>query len=371
MFESITARAQRQILDDLYVSASTLAENSNGLLVAYEPDLKRFEYASLSVNPAHYRIEGQPIQDCDQVDFIAESVDKRYKYLPLAIKEFNEGSKDTSDLLGAVDAEAEVLRSGQNTVDAYEHIELLDVALGGVAKANHHRRNGVELRSILVASKAVQFLGINLHNLKGIPPEVARGFLNGIGVEVEDDDTVQVPSFLKIAFDATYLTFPSTKTHEKTRRLHREAIKGFNSLSVTALAKELDKSNEGSNISAQVSLAAPGTTVKLLDTSELTEKQAADLGVSLDGETYVIGSINPAIGKFAKHALTFAHALRLGRDDAHFRMDKVPLCVSEESDVRRLGSRMVAHALAIEPDRSFIQDWDNNLVVSRINSANS
>lgn len=364
MFENLTAKAQNQILEALYESAHILAENSKGLLVAYEPDLKRFEHASLSVNPTHFRIDGKRIEDPDEADVIASSVDRRYVKLPDALDAFDEATQvDEEPGTGVISQQEEVLKSGQNVINGFEHIELIDVVLGGVASSNRHRRKRVPHRTMLVASKAIDLLGVNLAAID-IPPELIKAFLNGMGVEVEHDDTVQVRSFLKIAFDATYLTFPATRTFKGVRGMQGKAIKYFNTLSTTTAANDLDR-NKSADAPVEANIAMPGTTVKLLDIPALSNKQKEELKVNDDDEIEVIGSINPGVLKFASNSLTYAYALRLDQSPPAVWVDGKFICLRSKEDIRRFGGRMVSIAERLEPGKRFIQDWKDELPVIR------
>lgn len=357
MIENLTSKAQGQIMDALYESASTLAHHSNELFVAYEPDLHRFGYQSMSVFPLHYRVGGNPIEVPDDLDGIATTVDPRYQELPKVIEKHDE---DT----GTVTQMGHVLRSGQNLALGMEHAELIDIALAEVGFSNHFRRHGIPNRSILVASKAIDFMGVNVEALK-VDTGIVKLFLDGVGIEIEPDGTVPVRKFLSIAIDATYLTIPSTQTFAGIRGVQGRAIGEFNKRVVKSLRKDMDRSNEGDHTPALLGVAVPGTTVKYLSNTSLSQPQAEYLGVEPDEDVQVIGNISPAITKFMGEALTYAVAVRLDQAPPELAVSPNFVALRNRDDVENLASGLVDLAAELEPGKRFIYDRNGDLPVKR------
>lgn len=344
-------------MDSLHSSAVTLAEGSNDLLCAYEPDLKRFKYQSLSIQPSHYRIDGKPIEDISVSDAVATAVDPRYAGLPATLEKYDAET-------GALTQMGHVLRSGQNVALGMEHADLFDIALGEVGISNHFRKQKIAHRPVLIVSKAMDFLGVNIEALK-MPPDIVTTFLKGLDIEVEPDNTVPVRRFLGVAAAAVYMTVPSTKTFSQIRGLQHEAIGWFNKHVTSSLAKDLDRGNEGNHQPVLLGVAAPGTTVKKLDVDALDDELKERHQINTGEEVDVVGGINPGIVRFMKQALTYAAAIRLENDPPAVAIDKEFLCVKARKDVSELADKLVALASGLEPDKRFIYDETGALPVIR------
>lgn len=341
-------KSQKQVLDAMYESASVLAENSDGMFHAYEPNPDRFKYHSILPLKHNYRVEGAPIPNIDDSDSIASIVDSRYEKLPEAIDLHEQNT-------GAITQISNVLRSGQSVALGLEHGELIDVAMAEVGVSNALRRRGIEHRSALVVSKAIDFMGVNIEYL-GIPPDYVKTYLAGIGIEVNDDDTVPVRDFLSIAAHAIYMTIPSTKTFADIRAIQEVAIKTFNARSTEALSKEIDSSDP---FPVLLGVAVPGTTVKILDTDQIESDDDDERPIE------VIGQISPGITKFMSGALTYATAIRLDETPPLVQIHKDFLCVKDKGDIDSLAERLVEVASELEPDKRFVYDGSGDLRVIR------
>lgn len=343
-------------MDSMHESATTLAENSGGLFSVYEPG--RFGHQTLSINPSHYRVDGQPIEDVPTSDAVAGIVDARYKLLPEVIEEHDKST-------GAFTQMGHVLRSGQNVGIGMGHAELIDIALYGVGTSNFFRRREINHRAVLVASKAIDFLGVDIERL-GIDPELASVYLKGLGVEVQpEDNTVQVRDFLRLAFDNVYLTIPSTKTFSKIRGMQSDAIKWFNGLSTSSLKKALDRSNEGGSSPILLNVALPGTTMKRLDTGAMTEEQRIRYGIEENQEVEVIGAINPAVSKFMGQVLLYASEIRLDHVPPAICVDKDFVCLKNQEDMFAAADKLLGCSAALEPAKKFVYDDSGELPVIR------
>lgn len=355
MLERITERAQDQIMGSMYESAKVLADSSNGLFCAYEPDLDRFPHLSLSVSPSHYRIDGRPIADIDTSDLVASQVDSRYEKLPDSLESYDRHT-------GALTQIGKVLRSGQNVAMGLEHGELIDVAMAEVGVSNHLRRQRVAHRSALIVSKAIDFMGVNIDSLN-ISPDIASAFLTGLGVGVEDDNTVPVRDFLALAADATYLTIPSTKTFADIRGYQGQAVKMFNDWSIKTMQKDMDRESGGQP--TLLGVAVPGTTVKLLDFGALDEDHEYKYLDFSDRQTEVVGHISPGITKFMGAALTYATAIRLDETPPKVCIDKDFLCVSTEDDVTELAASLIKISKSLDPAKEYLYDSTGDLPTIR------
>lgn len=349
----LTAKVQGEIIDALYDSAATLAEGSDGLLQAYRPDLKRFGYQSLLGLHHHFQIDYQPIGDTDTADAVASQIDRRYRNLPAALEQYNQ-------MHGTLDQMGELMRGGQNVALGMEHADLFDILLGEVGISNHFRRQHIPHRPILIASKAMDFLGVRLEALD-IRSELAKPILRGFGVDLEPDNTIPVRQFLGKAA-TVYLTIPDTKTFADIRGLQRKTIEQFNRKAMGGLMKELRKDKAAP---ALLGVAAPGTTVKKLNIPALDDGQKRQLGIEPGDDVEVIGRINPGIRAFLKRAVTYATAIRLDDDPPKIAIDKDFMCVATKDDVNTLASKLVTLASSLEPHKKFIYDEMDELPVIR------
>lgn len=354
MLERITERAQDQIMGSMYESATVLADNSDGLFCAYEPDLERFPYLSLSVSPSHYRIDGKPIADVDTSDLVASQVDSRYEKLPEVLDVYDQDTKALTQIGNA-------LRSGQNVALGLEHGELIDVAMAEVGVSNYLRRQNIAHKSALIVSKAIDFMGVNIDSLN-IAPDISRAFLTGLGVRVEDDNTVPVRDFLAIAADVTYLTIPSTKTFANIRGLQHQAVKMFNERSTRSIDEDMSSSGDSPTL---LGVAVPGTTVKLLDFGALDDDNQYEYLDFSNKQTEVVGYISPGIIKFMKRALTYATAIRLDETPPKVCIDKDFLCLQEAKDVEKLASSLVEISKLLDPNKEYVYDQRGDLPTIR------
>lgn len=365
MFENLTEHAQRQIMGALYESAATHAELSGGFFVAYEPDLKRFGYQSLSANPNHYRLNGEPL-DPGMSDAVAATVDKRYAGVPGAVRELDSRT-------GVVTQIGHVLASGQNVVLGSEHGELVDVPFGLVGVSNRLREQGVAHRSGMIVSKAIDFLGINAEALPA-PIDVIESYLGSIGIAIEDDGTIPARSFLRIAAEVTYFTVPSTQSFKNIRKLQQTGIRKFNEHVSEQIAEDMDESRKSDQDPLLFMIALPGTVNKLLDKEGYTAGQ--DLGgnyqtvpsvidVRDDRRIEVVGSISPGVARFLGRALTYATVVRLDELNPKVAIDKDFVCVSSAESVLTIASKLVNLAGIIEPEKLFAYDTKGNLPLLR------
>lgn len=352
---NITAKAQSEIMDSMHESATTLAENSGGLFSVYEPG--RFSHQTLSVTPSHYRVDGHPIEDVDVSDTVAGIIDSRYSLLPSVIEEHDQST-------GAFTQMGHILKSGQNVGIGMGHAELIDIALYGVGTSNFFRRRGINHKAVLVASKAIDFLGVDIEKLQ-IDPEFTAVYLKGLGVDVEPDNTVQVRDFLRLGFDHIYLTVPATRTFSKVRGVQGAGIKWFNSQSTSSLEKALDRSNEGKNSPTLLNVALPGTTMKRLDIEAMSEGKRHEYGVEAGQDVEVIGAINPAIARFMGQVLLYASEIRLDHVPPAICVDKDFVCLSSEEDMPAIAGKLVGCSASLEPGKKFIYDESGELPVIR------
>lgn len=334
-------------MQTMYESASVLADSSDGLFCAYEPDSERFDYHNISRSISSHKIEGAPIADIDQSDSVATVVDSRYAGLPLAIEECDEST-------GVIEQIANVLRSGQNVSLGLEHGELIDVAMAEVGVSNALRRRRVAHKSGLIVSKAIDFMGIDVNSF-GLPHDITKTFLAGLGIEMEDDNTVPVRKFLALATDRTYLTIPSTQTFSAIRRSQEHLIKSFNEKSCGLIEKDMRRASQ-SDEPMLLCVAVPGTTVKLLDNDQTDGS---------DETIEVIGKISSGVTRFMNKSLTYATAIRLDESPPIVCIHKDFLCLRTADDVSNLANKLIQIVSGLEPDKMFIYDEYGDLPVRR------
>lgn len=365
MFENLTEHAQRQIMGAMYESAATHAELSGGFFVAYEPDLRRFGYQSLSANPHHFRLEGSPL-DPAMSDAVASTVDKRYTGIPDVVRRL-----DTET--GVITQIGQVLASGQNVVLGSEHGELVDVPFGLVGVSNRLREREVAHRSGMIVSKAIDFLGINAEALPA-PIDVIESYLGGIGITIEEDGTIPARSFLRIAADVTYFTVPATQSFKGIRGLQKTGIRKFNEHVSERIAEDMNESHLGGEKPLLLMIAMPGTVNKVLDKQAYTDGQ--DLGgnyVTIPGvidardsrQIEIVGVISPGVTRFLGRALTYATVVRLQETDPKVAIDKDFVCVSSPDSVLTIASKLVSLAGVVEPEKLFAYDAKGNLPLLR------
>lgn len=366
MFEKFTEDAQKEIMGSMYESAKVLADNSNGLFCAYEPNLDKYKHQSLLPIPSHYSVEGRPIPSVDDSDTLATMIDSRYAGLPSSIEAHDEAT-------GAVQLIGEDLIYGQNVALGLEHGELIDVALAEVGMSNILRRRNIAHRSGLIVSKAIDYMGVNIDYF-GVSPDDLKKYFDSIDaqIDIEDDGTVQVRNFLKVAADITYMTIPSTKTFEDIRAAQKDNIRLINNRVISKINKDMKVTgnkrhpwNKKINDPLLLGVALPGTTVKLLDFGGLDEDHEFQF-LKLSGkQTEVVGHISPRITDFMKGAITYATAIRLDDSPPKVHIDKDYLYLKNEEQVEELAAKLVKISKLLNPDVEYLYDKDGNLPVNR------
>jgi hypothetical protein len=369
MFNELNTDAERrEILDAFYESAQTHAEASDGLFVAYPPDPAKFEYHSLEPKEDNILVKGKPLRVkrthgrrdtmalVESTDFLATIIDPRYEALPEITRQYD---RDTRHLTHV----GEVLQVGQNVLYGTDHAEFRDLAFAALNFSNRYRENHIRHRSAMIASKAIDFLGVRLEAL-GSADSVAQSVRN-MGIEVEPDGTVKVRNFLARAVDRLYLTVPATDTFKPIRAKYPGVIKAFNDKSTGELSADMERRRILRHAPMLLVVAMPGTVNKRID------QQAYILGLEagIPYDTYpeitkndlldhieVIGRFSDKVSAFGGKALSFAASIRLEGVVPRIAIDPYHEYLNSPEALQRFGHRLVDLVQSLDPHMKTVQD---------------
>ncbi len=357
MLNNILVKTQAEIAEALYASAQANAGTTEGLLVPVAPGT--YDYQPISVVRNHYSSTSKP-QDPDVVLAVAEILSPMTKNIPEQLDELNEKTS-------VIDDQIELIRSGQNMVLGTDHLTLLDIAFFGAIHSARLKKGGAQHRSILIASKAVDYMAVDTKSFN-LPPDIIKDYLENLGLELQEDGTVPVRDFLGIAFDELYLSIPSTGSFTDLRKIQSEAVAAHNGL----VKEKLRRSTKvrAKKLPTSLYIAMSGTKTKLLDRGRY--KDGAKVpnfyrpyppDFNLDQEVEVIGRFSPAVLGFLGNALTYAATLRLGEEQSttQVAIDQHPIALRDPEDLERYGEKLVGLVNSINNGPLTIYDSSGNL----------
>ncbi len=358
----ITEKAQAEIAEAFYANAQSNANASNGLLIAYEPDFKRFPYQSISIQHDRRLIKGNPL-DPDSAFAVAEVVDKRCKGLEDAIEQADSEN-------GALTMAEQVVDAGSNVLFGTDHLEIVDIAYFACGVSAFLRKRQAAHRSGLILSKAASdYMGVDVKNLasESLPYEVIKDYLEALNLTILEDGTVPVRDFLKLAVDMQFLVIPNTESFSGLRGMQAEAVQLHNWEVKSDISAHMSKRRLKSRDPLVLYVAMPGTKTKKLDTQKYWQNmQIPDyhrtipehLPTNID-DINVIGKFADKITDFTAGALTFASTLRLRTD--HQPLVKVnahPIHIDTVDRVNSFASRLIELVDSIDGTTS-VYDMNN------------
>lgn len=314
--------------EQLQSIAEIHAEASGGLLTVLDLDMERYPGQNLEERV----IKGAPIGP-SEANSIANGIDGRYDSLFTA-----------TDNHVALQQIANTLRSGQNAIIATGHGELIDIALQSLAVANAIRiahpqtdkKGRPFFRTGLIVSKMVDYLGIDSYG--AITP---------------------VRDLFSLGFEKTYLTIPSTVSSKNL--IQRGQLKYHNNVVKREIAADLQPRAFSNRRPMLLSVAAPGTLDKQLDTARYN----GPIPAALRERTMVMGQINYSMTEFAKNALTYAAIAKLSMA-SRVNIDPTALCLQSPQDIETLARHLLTLAQAEAADEAYyVYDADGNLPVVR------
>jgi hypothetical protein len=282
-------KTQREIQESLHLIAEKHAARSDGFLELLPIDPE--EYPGQAIT--NYMIKSDSVLEPNQADTFAAGVEPRY---PDLIRAFDEYTDENSETFSRFYNIAQAVQAGENIVNGTDHAELVDIIFSHLHFVNRLRRSQEAkarelgdkpekhaLRSGLIVSKMIDFLGVNAYGT--ITP---------------------VRNLLELGFDRTYLTIPRTGNSESL--FEKGAIKTYNRVVRSEISGDFRKRPFSNRHPMVLGVALPGT----------VNKQSLD-----DPEVSVIGRANEGILDFAKDALTVMTAIRMRNSGSNMYIDEL------------------------------------------------
>lgn len=257
--------------------------------------------------------------DPDIAAVIANKVDLRFGVLEKRLHQID----STTDSISRI---REILKDGSNVVHATDHAELIDIALSHLALTAQLRRSDVKLRSGIIVSKMVDFLGVRL-----------------------DEAIVPVRDIFSQGFDRTYLPIPRTLSTKN--KFEEYELKRYNRSVRSEVSGALNRKPRSN--------AKFGPMVLGVAFSGTINKPSAD-----DENTWIVGNVNNGVLDYTsqKQTMTIATSVRMRRDDCDVFIDDLPMHVESEDDITRLMGRLV-NGLGLIDGKKYIYDYDGSLQV--------
>lgn len=341
----LTERVQADIAEAFYENAQINAKASNGLLVAYEPDFRRFPYQSLSIQHDRRMVKGHPISPEDAFD-VAEVVDKRCRGLERSFKE-------ADDENGVITTAEQLVDAGSNVIFGTDHLEIVDIAYFACGMSATLRKKGAQHRSGLILSKAASdYMGVDIKNLatEKLPFEFIKSYLGTLGLEVLEDGTIPVRNFLKLAVDLQFLTIPNTESFSGLRDMQQDAIRLHNAEVKSDITSQMSKRRLKARPPLALYVAMPGTKTKKLDTAQYWQNMQIPsyhrtipehLPTNVD-DIDVIGKFADKVTDFTSGALAFASTMRLRNNERPtVKVDTSPIHIDTVERLNTFAGKLI------------------------------
>ena len=311
MLDRLYGRKEEQdMLEGLY-SIAEKHQHSHEKLVLLDFDPERYPGQSLQSRYNTIKAAKDGPLSPEVAATIANDIDPRYPLLEQRVRE------ETS----TVDRLVELIKDNNNILNGTDHAELVDIALWNLALTGYIKQKGVELRSGLVVSKMVDFLGIDLNAPEPTP----------------------IRDLLGLGFDRTFLVIPPN-----SELFDRSTVKDYNERSTRETAGTFRrKARSNAKYGPMVlGVALPGSVNKPL---------------ASDPEKTVVGRVNDGITAYAgvENTMATASAVRLEGDTRVF-IDDVPMRVETHNDVEALVGKLIT-GLTGFGDGEYLYDKDGDL----------
>lgn len=367
LLANVTEKSQRNFAEAFEASAIENAKKSNDLLVPYKPDIHRFPYQSISIQPNRRRVHGTPLPPEDAFKTIS-FLDPRCSELHLALKD------ETNEALTAI---SENLSLGNNIAIGTDHLLIQDVAYLGVGISSEITSLGQQHKSGLVLSKAASdYMGVNLEKFisESLSFDVISRFITGLGLKIEEVDglqTVPVRDFLSIGFHLQYLVIPNSGSFANLRETEKEVISLHNGMVKKDINKDAgERGIRRNQIPLVLYYVASGTKIKYLDVNEYWEGYKIPgnyhtipehLDTKFD-EVAILGKIPEGVTDYTSEMLTFAATMRVHDDRTRpdVRIDEVPTRVHDPNSIKAYAKRLVELVAKID-DTPTYYDVKGNL----------
>ncbi len=309
----IIPATQSDLQYQMQLTAIKHAERSKGMLTVLPHDEDRYPGQSLMHPFIECGNDGPLTPDIS--DAIAAKIDSRY---PALLAKLN---TDDAAISTGLDRIEELLKFNVSVIIGTDHAELLDVSLENLAIANHLRRRGVALRSGIIASKMIDFLGVSA--LGDMP----------------------VRDVLALGFDKSFLTIPRTRSTDGI--VEETAVQLYNKRVTHDIRSQLRFRQSKKHVPFLLSVALPGT----------INKPSVE-----DSTKTVIGRVSPGILRFTSAAMLVDCAVRLDQHDPKVYIGEVPRHITEPEDITVV-MRGLTKAVQKLDNKPYIYDADGTLSV--------
>lgn len=319
-------KTQREIQESLQKVAAKHAERSGGFLELLPIDTE--QYPGQSITQSVIKSEGT--LSPNEADTFAVGVEPRYEDL---IRAYNDYTAEDSPTFSRFYNIQQAVNAGVDIVNGTDHAELVDIIFSHLHFVNRLRRGQEkkaielgekpekhQLRSGLIVSKMVDFLGVNAHGTM-----------------------TPVRNLLTLGFDKTYLTLPNTASSEGL--FEEKARKGYNRWVRSEISSDFRKRAFSNRHPMVLGVALPGTVNKPMLSNP---------------DTAVVGRVNEGILEFTAEALTVISAVRMREQGSQIYIDDI---LENLYSAPRLHNAMGRLSLALEmlDGHDYIYDRDGDI----------
>jgi hypothetical protein len=322
----ILPKTQREIQESLHEIAAKHAERSGGFLELLPIDTEQYPGQSIT----HSVIKSEGTLEPNEADTFAVGVDLRYQDL---IRAYDDYTIEDSPTYSRFFNIQQAVNAGVDIINGTDHAELVDIIFSHLHFVNRLRRGKEkkahelgespekhQLRSGLIVSKMVDFLGVNVYGT-----------------------TTPVRNLLTLGFDKTYLTLAKTRSseglfEEKTRKAYNKRVRS----EITSDFRKRAFSNRHPMV---LGVALPGTVNKPM---------------LHHPDTTVVGRANEGILDFTKEALTVVSAVRMREEGSQVYVDNRLENLYSATNLHSAMGRLTL-ALEVLDDRRYVYDENGDI----------
>lgn len=337
--DPVISSAEIAAIEWIHANTRLNAEASDGLIRV--PDL---DFDNL---PPHYRLSGPTTEKARRVSSTGPTTLRNLGSSALLTfggmldKRFEEflGSDRRLELDEATDSIAADMANGKDATLALGHGKFKDLPIPQTIISAELTRRGVKHQTALIVAKGLDYAEIDLSSI-GLNKPVVDAMLRPIGLSTRKNGNLSMRAFFRLFANQTLFTIPDTESFAPLREDEEQKIIVDNF--TRAMFRRLLTLRKESDVPIILSIAAPGTTNKLLDVEAYDKDKKYDTLPAeftiTDTPIEVIGTPPQVLSSFFSNTQLYIGATKL-QDGEPLDISITPsaqdIDIKKEGDYRR------------------------------------